>query len=441
MGEDQPPTDPDNPFDGIPFWGDLGSLFPAQIDIWASARQIAAQIATDGSAEKNVDPAERVTLEHLTRAAELHVAKVTGLEPTAKGVAPKLELVIRSQWANDALKRCQPLLEHAAKRLDPNAGTASGDSNAGGDAVEDNEIETDTPEINMFAAQGNKIFEQLMKHMSPVLIGICAGTMTGNLAKSAFGDYGLLLPSDSDTINLIGPNIADFAKEWNLDISGVLLWVSIRQMALHAVFSVPHVRADINQLLERYADGFLYDPAALQRQLEEQIEQNPDLSDGAPDQALIQFEMQKALGKPELLLGAGRSEDQAAIAEELGIRLALIDAYVNHVLEAAGRRLITSYDALTEALRRRQPMNSTAEKFVSLLLGASIDNKQAKQAGEFVNGVDERAGDEGLALLWSDPSHWPTPNEIVAPGLWLARIELLGNEADGGEADSAGEAS
>ena len=39
------------------------------------------------------------------------------------------------------------------------------------------------------------------------------------------------------------------------------------------------------------------------------------------------------------------------------------------------------------------------------------------------NGVIERAGDDGLGRLWSSVEHLPTPNEVDAPGLWLARIE------------------
>jgi uncharacterized protein (DUF2342 family) len=31
---------------------------------------------------------------------------------------------------------------------------------------------------------------------------------------------------------------------------------------------------------------------------------------------------------------------------------------------------------------------------------------------------------EGLNRLWERPEMEPTANEIVAPGLWLARIEL-----------------
>ncbi len=36
-----------------------------------------------------------------------------------------------------------------------------------------------------------------------------------------------------------------------------------------------------------------------------------------------------------------------------------------------------------------------------------------------------RAGDhQKLAQIWEDPRWIPTPNEIDAPGLWLARIDL-----------------
>jgi uncharacterized protein (DUF2342 family) len=39
-------------------------------------------------------------------------------------------------------------------------------------------------------------------------------------------------------------------------------------------------------------------------------------------------------------------------------------------------------------------------------------------------GVVERAGEEGLARLWHSEKELPTPAELEAPGLWLARIDL-----------------
>ena len=48
-----------------------------------------------------------------------------------------------------------------------------------------------------------------------------------------------------------------------------------------------------------------------------------------------------------------------------------------------------------------------------------------------VDGVVERGGESALARLWESARELPTPNEVVAPGLWLARIDIddLGLEA------------
>ena len=42
----------------------------------------------------------------------------------------------------------------------------------------------------------------------------------------------------------------------------------------------------------------------------------------------------------------------------------------------------------------------------------------------FVEGVIERAGADGLARLWESERMLPSPPEVDAPGLWLARIDL-----------------
>ena len=42
----------------------------------------------------------------------------------------------------------------------------------------------------------------------------------------------------------------------------------------------------------------------------------------------------------------------------------------------------------------------------------------------FCAGVIERAGLDGLNRLWTDEAMVPTPSELEAPGLWLARIDL-----------------
>jgi uncharacterized protein (DUF2342 family) len=63
-------------------------------------------------------------------------------------------------------------------------------------------------------------------------------------------------------------------------------------------------------------------------------------------------------------------------------------------------------------------------RFVGRLLGIELDATVYERGAAFVRGVLERAGDEGLARLWESAKDLPTPAEIDAPGLWLARIDL-----------------
>jgi uncharacterized protein (DUF2342 family) len=49
---------------------------------------------------------------------------------------------------------------------------------------------------------------------------------------------------------------------------------------------------------------------------------------------------------------------------------------------------------------------------------------QYERGRSFVNGVVERAGEEGLARLWHSVRELPIPAEVDAPGLWLERIDI-----------------
>ena len=83
-----------------------------------------------------------------------------------------------------------------------------------------------------------------------------------------------------------------------------------------------------------------------------------------------------------------------------------------------------SNDSLVEAFRRRRVTAADSDKFVERLLGVDVRPDLVERGHAFVSGVRERAGEEGLARLWEAPRTLPTPNEVDAAGLWLARIEL-----------------
>jgi uncharacterized protein (DUF2342 family) len=98
--------------------------------------------------------------------------------------------------------------------------------------------------------------------------------------------------------------------------------------------------------------------------------------------------------------------------------------WVDHIMDRVGGGLVGSYAQVTEAVRRRRVETSAADRYVERLFGLNLTQARIDLGSSFVDGVVERAGEDGLARLWARPDDLPTPAELAAPGLWLARIDL-----------------
>jgi putative hydrolase len=390
-----------NPFAGFPFFGDLARLLQQGPMGWNAARQLAVQIATEGRSESNVDPIERMKLEQLARVADLQVAGETGLSTSMTGRPLTVVPVNRSQWIDRSADAYRPLLEQVANAL-------------AGDATSRlTEVDVDMPEGDPMSA----FLGQIGKLLGPVMVGMTSGSMIGHLARRSLGQYDLPVPrKPSDELLLVMPNIHEFAKAWSLPLEDLLLWVSLHEITHHAVLGVPHVRRRLDDLMGNYAKAFRPDPTALQRRLDEL-----DVDAMSPTGF---EEIQKAFGDPDVLLGALQSEEQQVLLPQLHALVAVVEGYVDGVMDRIGGRLISSYPMLTEALRRRRVEADPSDRFVERLLGLELTQSAYDRGARFVDGVIERSGWEALERLWRSERELPTPAEVDAPGLWLARIDL-----------------
>ena len=86
--------------------------------------------------------------------------------------------------------------------------------------------------------------------------------------------------------------------------------------------------------------------------------------------------------------------------------------------------LYSDTQMISEAFRRRRVEAASSDRFVERLLGLELGPATYERGEAFVQGVVGRAGEEGLARLWQSERELPTPAEVDAPGLWLARIDL-----------------
>lgn len=383
---------PDNPFEGLPFLGDLAKMLQSSGPVsWDAARQFALQVATDGASESNPDPVERIRFEELSRVADLRVADLTGLPISTTGRVVTILPVTRGEWARRTLEGWRPLLERLSTSLSA-AGTA-GQGEPG-----------DDPLVSLL--QG------FSAAFGPLLFGMQAGAMVGHLATRALGQYDLPIPRPpSDELLVVAANIEAFGEEWSLPADDLRLWICLSELTTHAVLGVPHVRRHLNDLLLDYVGAFSIDPGALEARLGDVDPTDP--------QAL-----QKALGDPAALLGAIQSPAQQAQLPRIEALVATVVGYVDWVMDTIGTSLIGSYGQITEALRRRRVEAGEGDRFVEHLLGLEVGQAQYSRGEAFIAGVVERAGPDALARLWGDLRDLPTPNEIDAPGLWLARIDL-----------------
>lgn len=430
-------TNPNDPFGGNPFFGDLSRLIGAQgAFAWDAANQLAAAIATEGVTEANVDPLERIRIEELARIVEVQVNGLTGLDVTAGGPLIQVEPVTRSLWAHRTLVALRPRFEAFAESIKHGQGAPGTDDNP--DHTPSAQSEPPVPGLEDLAGLGDELKQfddpvpdgvdddpfsdpasawlgNMLEMLSPMLLGMTAGSLVGHLSQTSFGVYDVPLPRPlNDPIMIIPASIDRFAQEWSLDPEALRLAVLAQELTHHAILGLPHIRERFDALLEQFAQGFQPDPDALERHLSE--------FDPTNMQSITSF--QQVMGDPEILLGATSTADQQATRVQLDALLAVIVGYVEHIGAQIGARLIADHGRIGEALKRARVSASDADRFVQQLFGLNLDTGTYERGAAFIDGVTERAGDEALAQLWSSAATLPTPAEVDAPGLWLARLEF-----------------
>jgi putative hydrolase len=247
--------------------------------------------------------------------------------------------------------------------------------------------------------------------LTPVLLGVQAGSMVGHLATRALGQYDLPLPRPpSDELLLVPANLNAVAEQWSLPPDDLRLWTCVSELATHAVLGVPHVRARLETLVLDYVGAFRPDPSGLEARFGELDVADPE-------------GLQKVFGDPAQLLGALRSPAQTALLPPLEALVAVVVGVVDAIVESVSSGLLSDAGRLTEALHRRRVEAAPADRLVEQLLGLELGPPTFERGEAFVQGVVERGGPGALAPLWRDERGLPTPAEVDAPGLWLARLE------------------
>jgi putative hydrolase len=397
--------DASNPFSAMfggmfgGMFGDMMKMFSGQGPIqWDTARQVAMSTATGGQPEANIDPRVRIDFEGLARIAAMQVQMTTGVGEVSNVVDVVPDMVTSGQWAQRTLDDYRPLFIDLA--------TALGSSSPNSEKVDDD------PFAGMFA--------NLTNMLAPMTMGMTVGSMVGLIAKRSLGQYDLPLPRPTrSNLVLLADNIDSFAREWELALDDVRMWTLVREIVTHQIYGVAHVRDEVTSSINAHVAAFRPDPSAIRDKL---------TSIESTDPSEMMQSLQKILGDPELLLGAVRTPEQDRLRPRLDTILSVVIGWSDYMTDLVGAKILGNPGRIAEAARRRRVEGGDETKFVERLLGVHVERQRVEAGRAFVDGVIQRAGIDGLAPLYTNVDSIPTPAELEAPGLWLARLEFVNDD-------------
>lgn len=384
---------PPNPFGGLPFFNDMMRAMSQQGPLnWDLAQQFAQLGAVGDSPDPEPDSSTRLAYNALADIADMHVREVTTLSTGPKDVHSEILTTTRARWAHRTLTDLRPLFTDLATALSTRDNTG------------------DTPDDPMAAMLAN-----LSNMMAPAMMGMSIGSMVGALASHALGQYELPLsrPHASEIL-IVSSSVDAFAGEWSIATDDLRMWVLIHELSSHAILATPSVKNGLMATVQRHVSAFRPDPQALMESIGEM--------DPGDEDAMTRI--QSLFSDPMVLMGAVRTPEQESLAPVLDGYVAAVAGYIDFVVDAVSSRLLGASSPIAEAVRRRRAEYGADAQLIERLLGISTSRAQQVRGRAFIDGVVERAGAPALHTLLTDPTHLPTPNEVDAPGLWLARLEV-----------------
>lgn len=384
----------DDVFKDVPLFRELQRvLFSGSGPVnWELARQVAIATAVGDGPDPQPTDEDRAGLEQTARAAELAVADLTGLEPPPE--VAKVTPVRRAKWVEANVTGLRGLFEPGAERLGKLMLEAPGHE-LGGESV---------PGLESLAGLGT-----MMGRMAPLLMGTQVGMVLGMMGRRALGLYDLAVPRENqDSLLFVIPALEELERGWDLPRDELRAWVALHEVTHAFQLGGPWVREHFLAQVRELAAGMEFDLSGLEERLA-----GVDLSD--PER------LQDAIGDPADLLGQTLTDEQRLLMRRIQALMAAAEAHADHVVEALGRRMLSSAARIDEAMLRRRESRGEHERMAERLLGFELAEEHHRLARDFVERVVDATDERTLARMWEDADSLPSMPELEEPTLWLSR--------------------
>ena len=405
---DQNPANPD-PFAAI--FGmagqpaDLGAAFQRLGQLmswqggpvnWDLARDVARQ-AVAASGDRSVSGAERTEVTDAMRLAELWLDETT----TFPAGASSANTWSRAEWVEATLPAWKDLVDPvAAKAVDSMGSMLGGEGGAlSGLGASQEQLQ------QLLGAAGP--MQQMMKSIGGAMFGSQIGQALGSLASEVVGstDVGIPLAPGAKAA-LLPQNVAAFGEGLGIPLDQVRLYLALREAAHHRLFAhVPWLRSHLIDAVAAYARGISVDTSRLEEMVGRIDPTNPEA---------IQEALAGGLFEPE-----DTPQQKAALAR-LETALALVEGWVDEVVDAAATPHLPAASALRETVRRRRASGGPAEATFASLVGLELRPRRLREAAAMWRELLDTRGLEGRDAVWAHPDLLPTGDDLDHPAAFAA---------------------
>lgn len=373
---------------------------------WDLAKDVARQAAAGD--DPSVTSGDRSAAADAIRLAELW------LDPTTTFPAATTSTTAwsRAEWLEATLPTWTSLVDPvAAKVVDAfggelTSGLASGLPGLPGSG-QPGEGGGLPPELHQMAGP----LMSMMRQMGGVMFGGQVGQALGALAREVVSstDVGLPLAGVGHAA-LLPAGIAAFGAGLGLPSEEVRLYVALREAACHRLFgAVLWLRGRLTNAVEEYARGISVDTAHMQEALASIDPTNPEA---------LQEALAGGLFEPQ-----DTPAQQAALAR-LETLLALIEGWIDDVVDQAASGRLAGAAALRETVRRRRATGGPAEQTFGTLVGLQLRPRRMREAARLWELLREERGIEGRDAIWEHPDLLPGADDLDDPEAFVARRDI-----------------
>ncbi len=395
-------TPADNPFGFTGGGADLGAAFSKLGELlsyqggpvnWDLAKDVARQTVS-AAGDRSVATAEREQVLDAMRLAELWLDEVCSFA----AVGTSVKAWSRAEWVEATLPAWRALVDPvAAKVVDSMGSMLSGE---GGPMAQLGAL----PE-QMAAMAGP--MQQMMRSIGGAMFGTQIGQAIGGLAVEVVGstDVGLPLTSGG-TAALLPANVTAFGAGLEVPSDQVRLYLALREAAHQRLFGhVPWLQSHLHDAIAAYGQGMTIDTARLQEAVGTIDPTDPEA-------------MQKALTGG--LFEPQDTPEQTAALARLETALALVEGWVDEVVDAAASARLPAAAALRETVRRRRASGGPAEATFASLVGLELRPRRLREAADLWRAVLADRGQDGREAVWSHPDLMPTADDLDDPTAFAA---------------------